>query len=189
MALLVRLHVHGSVGAPTWFGEALPLCVRPCHHKVFRHPVDWAAPQSHTLVHSFRFGLRPEKPSSCGGLESPNHKPMNQLWVASAGARIGRNRCIGDNDKTLLVDPYQWPLTHSSSGMDHVAAIAASLASRWRNIRHVCTIDQSVCPPGGSKNNGPWLSFSRFSSMAFLLLCIKIILIIIIIIIISYIIC
>jgi hypothetical protein len=92
---------------------------------------------------------------------------MNQLWVASAGARIGRNRCIGDNDKTLLVDPYQWPLTHSSSGMDHVAAIAASLASRWRNIRHVCTIDQSVCPPGGSKNNGPWLSFSRFSSMAF----------------------
>ena len=83
---------------------------------------------------------------------------------ARAGLRLGRNRCVGDNDTTLLVDPYQWPLTHSSKGVDHVAAALGSLAARWRWLRGVVSLDQALCPPSLSKNNGPWLSFTRMHS-------------------------
>lgn len=78
-----------------------------------------------------------------------------------AGAALARNRCVDPENNTLLVDPYQWPTTHSASGVDKALSAFASVFRTGRRTSARATFTQAVCPPGLSKDRGPCLAFSR----------------------------
>jgi hypothetical protein len=75
---------------------------------------------------------------------------------------LERSRCLDGEGKTLLVDPYQWPVSHSESGVDKSFSMTGTLQRTGHHTSARGSLTQALCPPGQNRNRGPWLSFTRF---------------------------
>lgn len=76
---------------------------------------------------------------------------------------LSRNRCVNGLGETLLVDPYQWPLTHCTTGKDKALKLLSVLVTRGNRVSARLSAEKSIAPPGKNQQNGPWLSFTRLS--------------------------
>jgi hypothetical protein len=81
----------------------------------------------------------------------------------ATGVSLSRNRCVNGLGETILVDPYQWPLTHCTTGKDKALKLLSVLVTRGRQVSARLSAEQSIAPPGKNRQNGPWLSFTRLS--------------------------
>jgi hypothetical protein len=84
----------------------------------------------------------------------------------SAGASLGRNRCVDANGTTLLVDPYQWPVSHAEDGKDRVLQLSSAVVARGSRASMRLAADQGVplarAAPGGTCS---WLRFTRLQGV------------------------